>query len=75
MQWRLLSESDLTLKKAFDIVQSMNSRFLDVFFLEELIIFDPSVIEQQSEFAALEKLEILTNHYGPDDVIKNTEIV
>lgn len=49
--------------------QHLDFRFPDVGLLEAFSIFDPSVMTKQSESELLTKLEVLTEHYGPNQII------
>ena len=49
----------------------MDSRFPDVGLLEAFSIFDPKVMEQQTQLQLLEKLDIILVHYGPHNVLES----
>lgn len=49
--------------------QHLDSRFPDVALLDAFGIFDPNVMEEHTIPDLLEKLKLLTDHYGPHHVI------
>ena len=53
------------------LAQHLDSRFPDVGLLEAFSIFDPNVMEQQTQPQLLEKLDIILAHYGPHNVLES----
>lgn len=53
------------------LAQHLDSRFPDVGLLEAFSIFDPKVMEQQTQPQLLEKLDIILAHYGPHNVLQS----
>ena len=53
------------------LAQHLDSRFPDVGLLEAFSIFDPKVMEQQTQPQLLEKLDIILTHYGPHNVLES----
>ena len=47
------------------LLQHLDSRFPDVALLEAFGIFDPVIMEKETVSDLLEKLKLLTAHYGP----------
>ena len=50
-------------------MSQLESRFPDIALLEAFSIFDTEIMESQSEYELLQKLETVTDHYGPHHVI------
>ena len=53
------------------LAQHLDSWFLDVCIFEGFSMFDPKVMEQQTQRQLLEKLDIILAHYGPHDVLES----
>ena len=51
------------------LAQHLDSRFPNVGIMEAFSIFDPKVMEQQTQRQLLEKLDIILAHYGPHNVL------
>ena len=57
------------------LTQHLESRFPDVALLEAFNIFDPVVMEKQSQSELHGKLQIITAHYGPHNVLDSDSTI
>ena len=53
------------------LAQHLDSHFPMLDLLEAFSIFDPKVMEQQTQPQLLEKLDIILTHYGPYNVLES----
>ena len=57
------------------LAQHLDSQFPNVGLLEGFSIFDPKVMEQQTQPELLEKLDVVLAHYGPHNVLESDAII